>query len=103
MLGYGDNYDPTVTLPADAKIYNNHALIGGDDIYISQGVTGPSATFGPVGSDWVLDDCNDPIDGWYDDSERTRWKAHDEDPNAELHMVVESGFVAGETQTLTGL
>ena len=102
-VGYGDNYDPTVTLPADAKIYNNHARTGGDDIYISQGVTGPSATFGPVGSDWVLDDCNDPIDGWYDDSEGTRWKAHDEDPNAELHMVVESGFVAGETQTLTGL
>src|SRR5699024_2553848 len=79
------------------------ALIGGDDIYISQGITGPSATFGPVGSDWVLDDCNDPIDGWYDDSEGTRWKAHDEDPNADLHMVVESGFVAGETQKLTGL
>ena len=102
-VGYGDNYDPTVTLPADAKIYNNHALIGGDDIYISQGITGPSATFGPVGSDWVLDDCNDPIDGWYDDSEGTRWKAHDEDPNADLHMVVESGFVAGETRKLTGL
>ena len=48
-VGYGDNYDPTVVLPADAKIYNNHSINGGDDIYVSQGVSGPSLTFGPVG------------------------------------------------------
>ena len=90
----------TVTLDPAARLYNNHAGMAGDDIHNRDGA---SISFGPVGSDWVLDDCNDPIDGWYDDSEGTRWKAHDEDPNAELHMVVESGFVAGETQKLTGL
>ncbi len=78
-VGYGDNYDPTVKLPADAKIYNNHSLIGGDDIYVSEGVEGPTLTFGAVGSGWVLDgdpDCTDTIDGWYDDSTGARWEAH---------------------------
>ena len=79
-VGYGDNYDPTVVLPADAKIYNNHALVGGDDIYVSEGVDGPSLTFGKVGEGWTLDgdpDCTDAITGWFDDSEGSRWEAHD--------------------------
>lgn len=81
-VGYGDNYDPTVILPADAIICNNHALVAGDDIYVSEGVSGPSLSFGKVGSGWTLDggegDCIDAIDGWYDDSEGTRWEAHEE-------------------------
>lgn len=81
-VGYGDNYDPTVILPADAIICNNHALVAGDDIYVSEGVSGPSLTFGKVGSGWTLDggegDCIDAIDGWYDDSEGARWEAHEE-------------------------
>ena len=79
-VGYGDNYDPTVVLPADAKIYNNHALVGGDDIYVSEGVNGPSLTFGKVGEGWTLDgdpDCTDAITGWFDDSANNRWEAHD--------------------------
>ena len=78
-VGYGDNYDPTVVLPGDAKIYNNHSMNGGDDIYVSEGVNGPSLTFGTVGTTWRLDgepDCTDAIDGWYDDSEDNRWEAH---------------------------
>lgn len=89
-VGYGDNYDPTVKLPADAKIYNNHSLNGGDDIYVSEGVNGPSLTFGQTGSGWALDgdpDCTDAIDGWYydgmDEKEGAfvldtakRWEAH---------------------------
>ncbi len=83
-VGYGDNYDPTVVLPADAEIYNNHAITGGDDIYVSEGVNGPSLTFGETGRGWSLDggeDCNGEehlIDGWYDDSEGARWEAHAE-------------------------
>ena len=49
--------DPTVIIPEDAKIYNNHATAGGDDIYVSEGVEGPQLRFGPVGADWMLDDC----------------------------------------------
>ena len=78
-VGYGDNYDPTVVLPGDAKIYNNHSMNGGDDIYVSEGVNGPSLTFGTAGTDWRLDgepDCNHHIDGWYDDSADARWEAH---------------------------
>lgn len=88
-VGYGDNYDPTVVLPHDAVIYNNHATAGGDDIYVSEGVEGPSLTFGPVGAGWSLDgdpDCEHLIDGWYDDTEETRWEAHAD--NAEDNHIV---------------
>lgn len=81
-VGYGNNYDPTVILPADAIICNNYALVAGDDIYVSEGVSGPSLSFGKVGPGWTLDggegDCIDAIDGWYDDSEGARWEAHEE-------------------------
>lgn len=57
--------DPSVV------IYNNHAKNAGDDIY------GTGATeFGNVGNDWVLDDCNHAINGWFDDSQGARWCAH---------------------------
>ena len=56
-----------------AKLYNNHAQTAGDDIYSTTYVADsasynpPVLTFTPVGKDWVLDDCNDPIVGWYHD------------------------------------
>lgn len=63
----------TLTLPSDARIYNNHADKSGDDI-CSKG----SISFGSTGADWVLDDCNHAIDGWYDDAANSRWSAHGE-------------------------
>ena len=51
-----------LTLPSDAVIYNNHAVTGGDDIYNTGEIT-----FSGVGSDWILDDTNLPITGWYFD------------------------------------
>lgn len=62
-----------LTLPSDAVIYNNHAGKSGDDI-CSKG----SISFGSTGADWVLDDCNHAIDGWYDDAATSRWSAHGE-------------------------
>ena len=62
-----------LTLPSDARIYNNHADKSGDDI-CSEG----SISFGSTGADWVLDDCNHAIDGWYDDAANSRWSAHGE-------------------------
>ena len=104
-VGYGANYDPTVVLPPDAKIYNNHATAGGDDIYVSEGVNGPSLTFGQVGSDWALDgdegDCEHLIDGWYDDSNGTRWEAHAETEEGN-HIVKFTEFTDG-LATVTGL
>ena len=84
-IGYGDNYDPTVIIPEDAKIYNNHATAGGDDIYVSEGVEGPQLRFGPVGADWMLDDCEHLIDGWYQDGADNRWSAHDAPVYAKLY------------------
>ena len=101
-VGYGDNYDPTVTIPGDAKIYNNHSLNGGDDIYVSKGVNGPMLTFGPVGTDWRLDgdpDCEHLITGWFDDSENARWDAH---TVGETHVEEYANFVDGNA-TVTGL
>lgn len=88
----GDAAD--LTLPSDAVIYDNHAATGGDDIFNNATA---KITFGSVGSDWALDgdpDCTDAIDGWYDDSEGSRWEAH----NRPLHaQEVEAGTVTGLT------
>ena len=81
----------TATLSDDVALYNNHATSAGDDIYNADGAT---ITFGDTGKGWELDggpDCYDDIDGWYDDSENSRWNAHAED-EADLHTVlVDSG------------
>lgn len=77
----------TATLSDDVQLYNNHAEVSGDDIENGESAT---ITFGDTGSDWALDgypDCYHPIDGWYDDSDNTRWNAHAED-EADLHMVL---------------
>ncbi|MFR8050988.1 MAG: doubled motif LPXTG anchor domain-containing protein [Negativibacillus massiliensis] len=63
-VGYEDYSDSKVILPSNAKIYNNHAPVAGDDIYIAPKA---SITFSGVGSDWILDDTNLPITGWYFD------------------------------------
>lgn len=72
----------TLTLPSDAKIYNNHAKNAGDDIYNTGTIT-----FGAVGNDWILDDCTPehPILGWYKDGMESngdtslkRWNVHGE-------------------------
>ena len=75
----------TAILSDDVELYNNHATSAGDDIYNANGAT---ITFGPTGRGWELDgypDCYDFITGWYDDSETTRWNAH-EGGEADLHM-----------------
>ena len=61
-----------ITVSAGAQLYNNHALIAGDDIYngtykYKTYTCDGRITFAPVGKDWVLDDCSDPIVGWYHD------------------------------------
>ena len=73
-----------IIISADAQLYNNHAKIAGDDIYNStftkKGVTyKPSLTFAPVGENWVLDGCNDPIVGWYHDGKEKRWNGDGKD------------------------
>lgn len=76
----------TAIFSDDVELYNNHATSAGDDIYNADGAT---ITFGDTGKGWALDgepDCYDFIDGWYDDSETTRWNAHGDE--ADLHMVL---------------
>lgn len=99
----GGIYNPgNLTLPSDAKVYNNHASTSGDDIYSTGTIT-----FGQVGDGWKLDgvdcdgnpdDCTDTIDGWYDDSKGARWEAH-ADSYDDIH--VEEYAVQGTT-TVTG-
>ena len=77
---YNVGTSANLTLPSDAVIYNNHALTDGDDIYNTGTIT-----FGKVGSDWVLDDCNHTITGWFDDSKGSRWNVHTGPVHAELY------------------
>ena len=81
--GGGIRNQGTLALPNGAKVYNNHAETSGDDIYNANGAT--ITNLSSVGTDWILDDCNDLIDGWYDDSAKVegnantgRWEMHDE-------------------------
>ena len=78
-----------ITVSPKAQLYNNHALLAGDDIY--NGTYKSSVgkiTFSPVGENWVLDDCKDPIVGWYQDGSemltdtaRKRWNGDAADEN----------------------
>ena len=99
--GIYNEKNATMVLPSDAVIYNNHADKSGDDI-MSRG----TITFGKVGADWVLDDCDHLIDGWYDDgpygANTNRWEAHAEDAE-QNHIELCEGFdeVTG-LKTVTG-
>lgn len=76
----------SATLNSTASIYNNHALLAGDDLYVENG---GKLTFGKTGSGWKLDgdpDCTDAINGWYDDAKDARWEAHASD--AQNHIVL---------------
>lgn len=87
-LGGGIYNVGTLIIGEDVNIYNNHAEIAGDDIYNNEkGII----EFKDVKDDWILDDCNDKINNWYDDTENNRWNAH-ADKEEELHVdAVKSG------------
>ena len=83
LYGGGIQNRGDITIAPDTKVYNNHASVAGDDIYNTTGegmdrdkntvtYTG-SLTLSPVGDGWILDDCRDPIVGWYHDGKEKRW------------------------------
>ena len=82
----------TITIPEDVKLYNNHADIAGDDVYNRAGATMNLPT---VGSDWVLDDCEHLIDGYYQDGENARWNAHVEEGETANIVLFEGTTVSG--------
>lgn len=66
----------SLSLPASAKIDNNHAALAGDDLCAEQGAT---ISFGKTVEGDTLTDfngCGDAITGWFDDSKDARWCAH---------------------------
>ncbi|MCD8371465.1 MAG: isopeptide-forming domain-containing fimbrial protein [Clostridiales bacterium] len=82
----------TATLSSTTQIYNNHAALAGDDIYLESTTSG--ITFQPVHSGWRLDGtyldgdthCKHDIDGWYNDGytdgvSSARWEADAADEN----------------------
>ena len=90
LYGGGIQNRGDITIAPDAKVYNNRASVAGDDIYNTTGDSMDrdkntvtyigSLTLSPVGENWVLDDCKDPIVGWYQDGSemltdtaRKRW------------------------------
>ena len=78
----------TAELSDGVILYNNHAAKGADDIY---NTAGRKLTFCAVGTGWNLDDCNHRIDGWYDDTEGSRWNADDNLPENRHIVSVASG------------
>ena len=65
--GGGVNVRGNLVLPEGTVLYNNHAAEAGDDIYSTGTIT-----FGSVGSNWTLNDCNHRIDGWYLDGQESK-------------------------------
>lgn len=75
------------TISDDVNIYNNHANSKGDDIYCAfykksfENLTS-YLKLENTWSDAVLDECGDPVqgwfvDGWLDENSTLRWNAHD--------------------------
>ena len=133
-LGGGINNAGTISISDKVEIYNNNAEIAGDDIY-STGVIGLANVVSNKNlklstvirkNTQELNDCEDLINGWYDDSENSRWNAHSENNHIELvnsgkyegmiaikaahnlegkvivHYVDEDGSALLEDKTLTG-
>ena len=82
LYGGGIQNRGNITIAPDAKLYNNHAKVAGDDIYNTSGTSADGLTtytgsidFEPVGDGWILDDCKEehPIVGWYHDGKEKRW------------------------------
>ena len=85
VYGGGIQNRGDITIAPNVKLYNNHAKVAGDDIYNTTGTSANgltsytgSITFAPVGDGWILDNCNDPIVGWYHDGKEKRWKGDGE-------------------------
>ena len=79
VYGGGIQNRGDITIAPDVKLYNNHAKVAGDDIYNTTGTSANgltsytgSITFAPVGDGWILDNCSDPIVGWYHDGKEKR-------------------------------
>ena len=85
----------TAELSDGVILYNNHAAKGADDIY---NTARRKLTFCAVGTGWNLDDCNHRIDGWYDDTEGSRWNADDDLPENRHIVSVASGGYETEFQ-----
>lgn len=65
-----------LSLPASARIDNNHAALAGDDLCAEQGA---KISFGKAVEGDTLtafNGCGDAITGWFDDSKDARWCAH---------------------------
>ena len=66
----------SLSLPASAKIDNNHAALAGDDLCAEKGA---KISFGKTVEGDTLtafNGCGDAITGWFDDSKDARWCAH---------------------------
>lgn len=91
--GAGIFNEGTLKIGTGVRICNNHADTGADDIY---NTAGRKLTFCAVETGWNLDDCNHRIDGWYDDTEGTRWNADDDLPeNRHIVSVASGGYETG--------
>lgn len=66
----------SLSLPASAKIDNNHAALAGDDLYAEQGAKISFRETAEGGTLTAFNGCGDAITGWFDDSQDARWCAH---------------------------
>ena len=119
--GYSRYFGGDIKIESGAKICNNTAGEMADDIYNAgdtENTYGISTVeLSSVGSDWVLDDCDDAIDGWYWDGYEPmemvpmssdmatvyrRWSAHSKPLYTEEYVVNDTDSDADQSEETAG-
>lgn len=96
-------YSESAVVGEKAEIYNNTATTAGDDLYVNENAK-LSISSPPQGL--ILRPCGDDIDGWYDDSNETRWNVHSKENTYALPVAPgviegECGIKAAHSKTFT--
>ena len=85
----------TAVIPTGVSLYDNVATLASDDLY-SNGTNGNIIKLGEAKNGKLLVNCNDAINGWYQDGEGNRWVAHHDSLNKTNVINVNSGEYVGE-------
>lgn len=100
-LGGGINNNGTLNISEGVEIFNNRAEIAGDDIYSTKSIILPEVVEDESliisrEDNAILNDCDDKINGWYEDMENNRWEAHGSTLEEDHIVLVESNTYEGD-------
>ncbi len=100
-IGGGINNHGTINISEGVEIYNNKANQYADDIYSNGKINLPKVVenknlLKKRNDGLILNNCEDEINGWYNDSDNSRWEAHAENEADNYIKLVESNKYESE-------